>query len=117
VTCSRPSAGWIPFNINLTAVSVPDGCGAKGSAMLPGSFDVYQNVNLTRISPAAVVLCSTEPNVTLAYTLSGSVAGAQFNLVPTTTTAALVCTATPSIASELIWDSMVLHGTGWCNKL
>lgn len=69
--------------------------------MLSTAFTAAPNPTLVRISPATLTLCSMDPNVTLTYTLSSSVAGAPFNLVPTTTSAAMLCTATPSTTSEL----------------
>jgi hypothetical protein len=111
VTCSRPSTGWIPFTLNLTAASAPNSCGASGSTVLSTAFTAPQNPVLARTSPATSAFCSANPNVTLAYTLSGSVVGAQFNLVPTTTNTSVVCSATPSNTSESLLGGQPLDVT------
>jgi len=69
--------------------------------VLSTAFSVPQGPTLTRTGPTTLTLCSLDPNVTLTYTLSSTVAGAQFNLVPTTTNS-VACTATPSTAGGLV---------------
>jgi hypothetical protein len=68
---------------------------------MSAGMSVAQNATLTRTSPTVFTVCSVSPNVTLTYSLVGGIPGAQFGLLLTTTTAAVVCTATPSNASEL----------------
>jgi len=115
VTCNRPGSGWAPFRVNLTATSVANTCRLQGQAVLSTALTVPQSPTLTRTSPSSLTLCSLDPNVTLTYTLSSIVAGAQFNLVPTSTNAAVNCTATPSTAGELIaaLHCLELCGTAW----
>lgn len=90
-----------PFWLNVTATSAVNSCGASGSNVVSTAFSTLQNPTLMRTSPATSTLCSTQPNVTLAYSLSGTVAGSQFNLLPTTTNTSVICTATPSNTSKL----------------
>ena len=108
VTCTRPTTGWIPFRLNLTATSPPNSCGATGQAVLSTAFNAPQRPSLNRTSPTTFSLCALSPNVTLTYALSSAVDGAQFGMVPTTTNATVACIVTPSNASE--WGVCVCGG-------